>query len=98
MSLLHDVVSYTSYFDSPVTILAVDQEKAFDRVNWNFMSSTFSIMDFGPSLICWVRLFYTGVQSAVNVNGYLSSFFPLSRNVREGCSLPPSPLASCTGV
>ena len=26
MSLLRDVVSYTSYFDSPVTILAVDQE------------------------------------------------------------------------
>ena len=45
-------------------------------------------MGFGPSFISWVDLFYHRVQSAVNVNGYLSSFFSLSRGVRQGC--PPS--------
>ena len=47
-------------------------------------------MGFGPSFISWVDLFYHRVQSAVNVNGYLSSFFSLPRGVRQGC--PPSPL------
>ena len=46
-------------------------------------------MGFGPSFLHWVRLFYTGVQSCVNVNGYLSSFFVLSRVVRLGWPLSP---------
>ena len=53
------------------------------------MRSTFSAMGFGPSFISWVDLFYFHVQSAVNVNGYLSPFFSLSRGVRQGCPLSP---------
>ena len=53
------------------------------------MRSTLSSMGFGPSFISWVNLFYNRVQSAVNVNGYLFSFFDLSRGVRQGCPLSP---------
>ena len=73
----------------PVAILSLDQEKAFDRVAWDFMRSTLSSMGFGPSFISWVNLFYNRVQSAVNVNGYLSPFFDLSRGVHQGCPLSP---------
>ena len=76
-------------YDSPVAILSLDQEKAFDRVDWGFMLSTLRTMGFGESFVNWVRLFYTNVQSAVNVNGYLSSFFSLSRGVHQGCPLSP---------
>ena len=51
--------------------ISLDQENAFDRVNWRFMRATLSKMGFGSSFIRWVDLFYTGVQSAVTVNGYL---------------------------
>ena len=80
-------VSYATTFDSPVAILSLDQEKAFDRVDWGFMLSTLRTMGFGASFVNWVRLLYTNVQSAVNVNGYLSSFFSLSRGVHQGCYL-----------
>ena len=46
-------------------------------------------MGFSPSFISWVNLFYNRVQSAVNVNGYLSPFFSLSRGVRQVCPLSP---------
>ena len=46
-------------------------------------------MGFGPSFVSWVDLFYCDVQSAVDVNGHLSSFFSLSRGVNQGCSLLP---------
>ena len=37
--------------------------------------------------ISWVDLFYHRVQSAVNVNGHLSSFFGLSHGIPQGCPL-----------
>ena len=70
-------------------ILSLDQEKAFDRVEWSFLLSVLSSMGFGPSFCHWVQLFNCGVSSAVNVNGFISDFFPLSRGVRQGCPLSP---------
>ena len=79
VALLRDVVDYASFSGALVAILSLDQEKAFDCVEWSFMRSTLCTMGFGPSLISLVDLFYHQVQSAVNVNGYLSFFFGLSR-------------------
>ena len=90
VAFLRDVVTYATTFDAPVVILSLDQEKAFDRVDWNFMHSTLRKMGFGTSFLKWVNLFYTSVQSSVNVNGYSSQFFSLSRGDRQGC-----PLCSC---
>ena len=89
VAFLRDAVQFATTFDSPVAILSLDQEKAFDRVDWGFMSATRFKMGFGVSFLDWVKLLYTGVQSAVNVNGYLSSFFSLSHGVRQGCPVSP---------
>ena len=83
VAFLRDVVSYATI------ILSLDQEKAFDTVDWSFMYATLRKMGFGTSFLKWVNVFYTGVESSVNVNGYLSSFFSLSRGVRQGCPLSP---------
>ena len=89
VAFLRDVVSYATMFDSPVVILSLDQEKAFDRVHWSFMYAILRKMGFGTSSLKWVNVFYTGVESSVNVNGYLSSFLSLSRGVLQGCPLSP---------
>ena len=89
VALLRDVVDFASSSNVPVAIIALDHEKAFDRVDWRFMLATLSKMGFDSSFIRWVDLFYTGVRSAIIVNGYLSGFFSLSRGVRQGCPLSP---------
>ena len=65
----------------------MDQEKAFDRVDWGFLRSTLVCKGFGPSFISWVNLFYAGVESAVKVNGFVTPFFCLSHGVLQGWPL-----------
>ena len=92
VALLRDVVDFASCCNDPVAILSLDQEKAFDRVDWHFMDTTLRTMGLGPSFVLWVKLFYSGARSCINVNGYLSSFFSLSRGVRQGCPLSSLPV------
>jgi len=95
VAFLRDVVSYATIFDSPVVILSLDQ-KAFDRVDWSFMYATLRRMGFGTSLLKWVNLFYTGVQSSVNVNGYLSPFFFFVSWRLSGLPSVSSSVCSCS--
>ena len=89
VAFLRDVVDYATFSNVPVAILSLDQEKAFDRVEWSFMRRTLQSMGFGDSFIRWVDLFYHDVHSFVNINGYLSQHFSLFRGVRQGCPLSP---------
>ena len=89
LRLVLDAITYANAHDLPLAILSLDQEKAFDRVEWSFLIATLEKMGFGQSFIQWIHTFYTGPQSSVNVNGYLSEFFSLSRGVRQGCPLLP---------
>ena len=89
VAFLHDFVSFASSSGSPVAVLSLDQKKAFDRVDWGFLRSTLGKMGFRPLFIGWVDMFYSDLQSAVKVNGFLFPFFRLSRGVRHGCPLSP---------
>ena len=68
MSIIRDVVSFASRTGVPLAILSLDQEKAFDRVDWGFMRAALRRMGFKYSYLRWVGLFYSQVQSAVIVN------------------------------
>ena len=89
VALLRDMVDLANERDLPVAILSLDQEKAFDRVDWQFLFSTLSAMGFGHTFISWVKLLYSNVRSTVFVNGYFSDPFSPSRGVRQGCPLSP---------
>ena len=87
--LLQDVSSYVASELVPAALVSLDQEKAFDRVEWPFLEKVLEKMGFGPSFQKWVSLLYTSVNSAVLVNGHLLGAFRISRGVRQGCPLSP---------
>ena len=89
VAFLRDVVYYANEADLPLAILSLDQEKAFDRVDWPFLRCTLSRMGFGPSFIQWVDLLYSDIRSAILINGYTSRHFKPSRGVTQGCPLSP---------
>ena len=86
---MRDIVRFTEETNFPAVILSLDQEKAFDRVDWDFLVSTLDLMGFGPNFIARVKLLYTDIRSAVLINGNVSESFWPSRDVQQGCPLSP---------
>ena len=87
--LIKDAVDYANGSDMSAALVSLDQEKAFDRVDWSFMIRVLEAMNFGPSFRSWVQLLYTSLFSQVLVNDYVSQLFPVTRGVRQGCPLSP---------
>ena len=47
----------------------------------------FRVFYFGTDIIKWVKCFYQGANSCVQNAGFMSNFFSISRDVRQGCPL-----------
>lgn len=88
--LLIDAVTYAEIHNCPLAVLSLDQEKAFDRVDWEFMLHILERMGFGHTFLSWIRLFYTGPMASVIVNGFCSPLLSLKRGVGQGCPLSAS--------
>ena len=94
--LLRDTIDYVQHRHLSAAIISLDQEKAFDRVNHEFLHRVLSRFNFGPYFRRWVNVVYNNITSHVINNGWLSSPFRLERGVRQGC--PLSPLLYCLVV
>ena len=96
--LVRDLLDYMERDDLPVALLSLDQEKAFDRVDWGFHLRILATFKFGPSFCSWIKLFYTNIESAVVANGWTSTFFRPSRGARQGCPLSPLLYVLCIEI
>ena len=87
--LIRDVLFYCDSKQINGYLLSLDQEKAFDKLNRDFLFKVLHKMNFGPHLIKWIHSLYTDNVGHVLVNGYTSPGFTISRGVKQGCPLSP---------
>ncbi len=69
--------------------MLLDFEKAFDRIEWNFLFEALAKLGFCSKWIRWVSSLYTSASSTIKLNGVEGSAFPLAKSVRQGCPLSP---------
>ena len=55
----------------------------------SFIQHTLNLFNFGNGIKKWISTFYTNSESSVLNNGFCTSYFKLSRGVRQGCPLSP---------
>jgi hypothetical protein len=70
-------------------LLKLDFEKAYDRVNWDFLREILVCKGFSPMMVHGLMQLVRGGQTAVNVNGEIGPFFRNARGVRQGDPLSP---------
>ena len=75
--------------DSEAALINLDQSKAFDRVDHQFLATALETAGFEPEFRKWISMLYHKPQAVVQVNGRRSRAFAIERSVRQGC--PSSP-------
>ena len=93
-----DVMELTKMRGYQGIMTGIDFEKAFDSLNWKFVSRSLKSFGFGTSFCAWIKTFYKNITSCVTNNGFFYSFF----QSQTGCSpRRPSltiPLYYSTGI
>ena len=87
---IRDLITYCREKRTKAYILSIDQEKAFDRVDHNFLRLVLKECNLGKYFRDWVQIMYDDPTSRVLVNRNLTEEINIERSVRQGCS--PSPL------
>ena len=70
-------------------LISLDQSKAFDRVDHQFLATVLETAGFKPEFRRWISMMYHNPQAVVQVNGRRSRVFAVERSVRQGCPLSP---------
>lgn len=69
--------------------LKLDYEKAYDRVNWNFLEEVLSSRGFSAKWISWVISLVKGGSVCVRINEENSKYFITGKGLRRGDPLSP---------
>ncbi|XP_010412544.1 PREDICTED: uncharacterized protein LOC104698855 [Camelina sativa] len=78
--------------------IKIDISKAFDLVQWSFLSKVLTAMCCPPTFVQWIMLCVTTASFSVQVKGDLVGYFRSSLGLRQGCSLSPYMFVICMEV
>ena len=87
--LLQDLIFYSDKQEFNSAIIFLDYEKAFDRVEWSWVLKCLSQFNFGGKFISWIDMVFRDAKTSILTNGYRSSYFKISRSMRQGCPVSP---------
>jgi hypothetical protein len=70
-------------------LLKLDFEKAYDRVNWEFLREVLHRKGFSGMIVHRLMQLFMGGQTTINVHAEVGPFFRNARGVRQGDPLSP---------
>ena len=85
--LIWDVLDISNSLGCNTGLISLDQEKAFHRVEHNFLWKVMETFGFNAGFIAKIKVLYSGVESVLKFNGSLCAPFRVCRGVRQGCAL-----------
>lgn len=70
-------------------VLKLDMQKAYDRIEWDFLQASSTKMRFCDQWVKWVMQCVSTVSFSINFNGESLPFFKPTKGLRQGDPLSP---------
>ncbi|KAJ0009658.1 hypothetical protein NQD34_001360 [Periophthalmus magnuspinnatus] len=86
---LFNIIHFLNCNKMPGAVVSMDAEKAFDRIEWEYVFEIMGRFGFGPNFVNWIKLLYKAPAASVLTNGLLSPPFELGRGTAQGSPLSP---------
>ena len=87
--LIDDILRFCETENVSGLLVSLDFRKAFDTVSKSCIIAALEKFNFGPKYIGFVETTLNSTETCIKNAGWLSSFFPTGRGVRQGCILSP---------
>ena len=87
--LIHLLINFYKETDQGGYIVALDNVKAFDKLNRPFLFKVLAKAGFKPWTINLIKRLYTNTAVKLIINGFLSDPFEIYSGVKQGCPLSP---------
>jgi hypothetical protein len=92
----HEVIHSISHDKNQGLVIKLDYEKAFDKVDLDFLLDLLAKRGFSPTIISWIKVITHGGSVGVKLNDSIGDFFVTGKGLRQGD--PISPLLFNLGV
>ena len=86
---LWEGMEHVNNIELDILFFKIDFDKAYDRVEWDFILQSLHDMGFGKNFIKGVHCLLGNARTLVSLNGSLSPAITLRRSIRQGCPLAP---------
>ncbi len=80
--MAQEALKWAKESDQDLVLLLLDFEKAFDKIEWEFLFKALVKLGFNDTWVPWVRSLYKVASLAIKVNGTAGPDFQLVRSVR----------------
>ena len=87
--IIGELIHHSTKKDIKVYTVSIDQEKAFDTVDRDFLYKIMEKIGYSNTFISFIKKIYKNTQSVISNNDYLSAPFSLLTGVRQRCPLSP---------
>ncbi|UYV63301.1 hypothetical protein LAZ67_2003691, partial [Cordylochernes scorpioides] len=97
IAMVTDAIEEATALGSPLAVMGVDLESAFDSLDRGFLESLLTSLRLPPAFMAWINILYAGADATIRAGGFHTTAFPLLNGLRQGCAVSAALFSIATG-